>query len=89
MYPAHGVFIKDIFSVMGVTETIYCIFSGAVSGGRIVPRFQELTPEKLGKVQLHAFLYLVLRNMPWLRIMYITFMLHLEHITLKQEVAHS
>lgn len=27
-----------------------------LAGGRIVPRFQELTPEKLGKVCLAVFL---------------------------------
>jgi hypothetical protein len=40
------------------------------AGGRIVPRFQELTPEKLGKVCLYMFLYIVIRSIPGLMIMF-------------------
>ena len=36
---------------MGVIKMIFCVFQliAIATGGRIVPRFEELTPEKLGK----------------------------------------
>ena len=40
--------------ILGVIKMIFCVFQliAIATGGRIVPRFEELTPEKLGKAGL-------------------------------------